>query len=299
MAIVGYLLGDMATVEADGSITVFGRGTVCINSGGEKLFPEEIENAVKSHPDVYDVVIVGVPDERWGEKVAALVQARPGSTLTLDSIQEHCRKLIAGYKVPRALRVVEKIETPSERQTGLPVGEEDRRRRGYGGRMKTQLTEMFGIEYPIFAFTHSPKVAAAVSRAGGLGVFGALSYTPEQLREHLEWINDNVDGKPYGVDVVMPASYEGADLSDPEALIDQLETMIPGGLQGVRRGALEQQQHPGVAGRTRPTRVSCSDGRRRRPGPRSRSRSTFRSPFWRTHSALHPRTSSIKLTPRA
>lgn len=104
------LLGDMATVEADGSITVFGRGTVCINSGGEKLFPEEIENAVKSHPDVYDVVVVGVPDERWGEKVAAVVQARPGATPTLDSIQEHCRALIAGYKVPRALRIVERIE---------------------------------------------------------------------------------------------------------------------------------------------------------------------------------------------
>src|SRR5688500_10732991 len=106
----GMLPGDVAIVEADGSISVLGRGTVCINSGGEKLFPEEIENAVKSHPDVYDVVIVGVPDERWGEKVAALVQARPGSTLTLESVQEHCRKLIAGYKVPRALRVVEKVE---------------------------------------------------------------------------------------------------------------------------------------------------------------------------------------------
>ncbi|MDQ3940111.1 MAG: AMP-binding protein, partial [Actinomycetota bacterium] len=104
------LLGDMATIEADGSITVFGRGTVCINSGGEKLFPEEIENAVKSHPDVYDVVVVGVPDERWGERVAAVVQARPGATPTLDSIQEHCRTLIAGYKVPRVLRIVERIE---------------------------------------------------------------------------------------------------------------------------------------------------------------------------------------------
>ncbi|HWL66445.1 MAG TPA: acyl-CoA synthetase [Actinomycetota bacterium] len=104
------LLGDMAMVEADGSITVLGRGTVCINSGGEKLFPEEIENAVKSHPDVYDVVIVGIPDERWGEKVAALIEVRPGATLTLESIQEHCRKLIAGYKVPRALRIVEKVE---------------------------------------------------------------------------------------------------------------------------------------------------------------------------------------------
>ncbi|HYI45168.1 MAG TPA: acyl-CoA synthetase [Actinomycetota bacterium] len=104
------LLGDMATVEADGSITVFGRGTVCINSGGEKLFPEEIENAVKSHPDVYDVVVVGVPDERWGEKVAAVVQTRPGATPTLESIQEHSRALIAGYKVPRALKIVERIE---------------------------------------------------------------------------------------------------------------------------------------------------------------------------------------------
>ena len=110
--------------------------------------------------------------------------------------------------------------------------------------MKTSLTEMFGIEYPIFAFTHSPKVAAAVTRAGGMGVFGALSYTPEQLREHLDWINDNVDGKPYGVDVVIPASYEGADLSDPEALISQLETMIPGEYKEFVADLLERNNIP-------------------------------------------------------
>lgn len=110
--------------------------------------------------------------------------------------------------------------------------------------MKTELTEMFGIEYPIFAFTHSPKVAAAVSRAGGLGVFGALSYTPDQLREHLDWINDIVDGKPYGVDVVMPASYEGADLSDPEALVAQLETMIPEEYQRFVADLLETNNIP-------------------------------------------------------
>jgi NAD(P)H-dependent flavin oxidoreductase YrpB (nitropropane dioxygenase family) len=93
--------------------------------------------------------------------------------------------------------------------------------------MRTPVSEQFGIERPIFAFSHSPAVVAAVSRAGGMGVFGALSYTPDQLREHLNWIDDNVEGKPYGVDVVMPASYAGADLSDPEALLGELEKMIP------------------------------------------------------------------------
>ena len=74
------LPGDMAMVEADGTITLLGRGSVSINTGGEKVFPEEVENALKSHPDVFDVVVVGVPDERWGERVAAVVKARPGAT---------------------------------------------------------------------------------------------------------------------------------------------------------------------------------------------------------------------------
>jgi acyl-CoA synthetase (AMP-forming)/AMP-acid ligase II len=101
--------GDLATVEADGTITVFGRGAVCINSGGEKIFPDEVERAAKSHPDVYDAVIVGVPDERWGERVAAVVQPRPGATLTLEGLAAHCRTLVAGYKVPREMHVVERI----------------------------------------------------------------------------------------------------------------------------------------------------------------------------------------------
>jgi acyl-CoA synthetase (AMP-forming)/AMP-acid ligase II len=101
--------GDLATIEADGTITVFGRGAVCINSGGEKIFPDEVERAVKSHPDVYDAVIVGVPDERWGERVAALVQPRPGSTPTLEDIAAHCRTVIAGYKVPRELHIVDRL----------------------------------------------------------------------------------------------------------------------------------------------------------------------------------------------
>ena len=101
--------GDFATVEADGRITLLGRGSVSINSGGEKIFPEEVEAAVKSHPAVFDCVVVGVPDERWGERVAAVVELRPGERAELGAIQAHCRERIAGYKVPRELHPVERI----------------------------------------------------------------------------------------------------------------------------------------------------------------------------------------------
>ena len=77
--------------------------------------------------------------------------------------------------------------------------------------MKNQLCQSLGIEFPIFAFSHCRDVVAAVSRAGGFGVLGAVAYSPEQLEEELTWIDAHVDGKPYGVDVVMPAKYEGAE----------------------------------------------------------------------------------------
>jgi 3-oxocholest-4-en-26-oate---CoA ligase len=102
--------GDLATVEADGSIRVFGRGSVCINSGGEKIFPEEVEAALKAHPDVLDAVVVGIPDERWGQKVAALVQRRPGATPAIEELDRHCRTKVAGYKVPRFVRFVDRVE---------------------------------------------------------------------------------------------------------------------------------------------------------------------------------------------
>ena len=102
--------GDMAMVGADGSLILLGRGSQVINSGGEKIFPEEVEAAVKSHPSVYDAVVVGVPDERWGQRVAAVVQPRGGTTPTLDDLQEHCRTKLAGYKVPRELHLVELMQ---------------------------------------------------------------------------------------------------------------------------------------------------------------------------------------------
>ncbi len=71
--------GDHARIEDDGTITVLGRGSVSINTGGEKVYPEEVESALKSHPLVFDAVVVGVPDERWGERVTAVVQPRPGA----------------------------------------------------------------------------------------------------------------------------------------------------------------------------------------------------------------------------
>jgi len=101
--------GDFARLEADGTITLLGRGSVCINSGGEKIFPEEVENALKSHPEVFDAVVIGVPDERFGERVVAVVQPRVGTTPSLEALQEHCRSHIAGYKVPRKLTVVDEI----------------------------------------------------------------------------------------------------------------------------------------------------------------------------------------------
>jgi fatty-acyl-CoA synthase len=102
--------GDLASVGSDGVITVHGRGSASINSGGEKIFPEEVEAAVKAHPDVYDAIVVGLPDERFGERVAAVVRLRdPVTDLSLDGLMEHCRGHVAGYKVPRQLLVVDEI----------------------------------------------------------------------------------------------------------------------------------------------------------------------------------------------
>ncbi|MGH9274518.1 MAG: acyl-CoA synthetase [Acidimicrobiales bacterium] len=103
------LAGDMAILEADGTITLLGRGSQCINSGGEKIFPEEVEAALKAHPAVFDAIVVGVPDDRWGQRVAAVIQARPGAAPTLEDLDAHCRGYVAGYKVPRELHLVDEV----------------------------------------------------------------------------------------------------------------------------------------------------------------------------------------------
>ena len=102
--------GDFATIDDDGVVTLLGRGSQCINTGGEKVYPEEVEEALKSHPDVYDALVVGVPDERWGERVVAVVQARGDARPSVEEISQHCRHTLAGYKVPRALTYVTAIQ---------------------------------------------------------------------------------------------------------------------------------------------------------------------------------------------
>jgi 3-oxocholest-4-en-26-oate---CoA ligase len=93
--------GDYATVDADGTIRLLGRGSACINTGGEKVYPEEVELALRSHPDVFDCVVVGLRDARWGEMVVALVQPVDGGTLDEATLTAHCRATLAGYKVPK------------------------------------------------------------------------------------------------------------------------------------------------------------------------------------------------------
>ena len=101
------LTGDEATVDADGSVRVLGRGSQCINTGGEKVYPEEVEGPIKAHPAVEDALVVGVPDERWGERVVAVVHLL--APLELVELQEHLRAHVAGYKVPRDLVVVDEV----------------------------------------------------------------------------------------------------------------------------------------------------------------------------------------------
>jgi acyl-CoA synthetase (AMP-forming)/AMP-acid ligase II len=93
--------GDYATVDDDGTITLLGRGSACINTGGEKVYPEEVELAVRSHPGVFDCVVVGIPDDRWGEMVVALVEPAAGAVLDEAALTAHCRSRVAGYKLPK------------------------------------------------------------------------------------------------------------------------------------------------------------------------------------------------------
>ena len=102
--------GDYAQVESDGTVTLLGRGSVSINSGGEKIYPEEVEGALKGHPDVFDALVVGVPDPRFGQHVAAVVAPRKGTAPTLVELDAFVRKEIAGYKVPRSLWRVDEVK---------------------------------------------------------------------------------------------------------------------------------------------------------------------------------------------
>ncbi|MFN0091378.1 MAG: AMP-binding protein [Acidimicrobiales bacterium] len=112
--------GDLARLEDDGTVTLLGRGSNLINSGGEKIHPLEVEEAVKTHPAVVDAVVVGVPDDRFGERVTAVVRLREGATLDLDELSRHCQRLLARFKIPRELVVAPEVRR-------LPSGKADYR----------------------------------------------------------------------------------------------------------------------------------------------------------------------------
>ena len=103
------LTGDAACLESDQSITIFGRGSNCINTGGEKVFPEEVEQALKHHPAVFDALVVDTPHPRWGNQVTAVVQIRDGHQLDLQGLNQLARQHIADYKVPRELHIVAEL----------------------------------------------------------------------------------------------------------------------------------------------------------------------------------------------
>ena len=103
------LTGDWATVDDDGSITLLGRGSMCINSGGEKIFAEEVEEAIKRHPLIDDCLVVGIPDERFGQRVVALVGTAVPTPPTSEEIHDFLRQSLAHYKIPKAMVVRESV----------------------------------------------------------------------------------------------------------------------------------------------------------------------------------------------
>ena len=103
------ITGDQAVVEADGTITVLGRGSVSINTGGEKVFPEEVEAALKTHPSVYDCVVAGRPSERWGDEVVAIVRLRDGAGVSAEELRAAAAAHLARFKLPKAIVFVPEI----------------------------------------------------------------------------------------------------------------------------------------------------------------------------------------------
>ena len=116
--------GDFARIEEGNRLTLLGRGSNCVNTGGEKVYPEEVEMAIKNHPAVYDTLVVGVPDEKYGQAVAAVVELRDGESLELEDLRSFLREYLSGYKLPRTLTVVDQIPRNAAGKAQYPAAKE-------------------------------------------------------------------------------------------------------------------------------------------------------------------------------
>jgi fatty-acyl-CoA synthase len=113
--------GDWVTVETDGSLTLLGRGNACINTAGEKVFPEEVEEALKRHPSIEDALVVGMPDEKWGQAVTGVVQLSDGHELDEAGLRAHVRQSLAGYKTPKRIVVADRALRAANGKADYPA----------------------------------------------------------------------------------------------------------------------------------------------------------------------------------
>jgi acyl-CoA synthetase (AMP-forming)/AMP-acid ligase II len=116
--------GDFARIEEGKRVTLLGRGSNCVNTGGEKVYPEEVEMAIKGHPAVYDTLVVGIPDEKFGQAVAAVVELREGETLELEDLRTFLRAHLSGYKLPRSLTIVDRVPRNATGKAQYPAAKE-------------------------------------------------------------------------------------------------------------------------------------------------------------------------------
>jgi 3-oxocholest-4-en-26-oate---CoA ligase len=116
--------GDFARIEEGHRVTLLGRGSNCVNTGGEKVYPEEVEMAIKGHPAVYDVLVVGVPDEKYGQAVAAVIELREGESLELEDLRTFLRAHLSGYKLPRTLTLVDRVPRNAAGKAQYPAAKE-------------------------------------------------------------------------------------------------------------------------------------------------------------------------------
>ena len=116
--------GDFARIEADNKVTLLGRGSNCINTGGEKVYPEEVEMALKAHPEVYDVLVVGVTDENYGQAVSAVIQPRGEHQPSVDELKTFLRPMLSGYKLPRSVTYVPEIPRSATGKANYPRARE-------------------------------------------------------------------------------------------------------------------------------------------------------------------------------